>query len=161
MQFEIGTMLFQMVAFTILVLVVSKFALRPMLAVMKKREDHIQSQIDTAEENRAEAEKLLQKQKEMLDQARLEAKEIVDRAKRQKEQEAEEIIKKAKARADQLVKDAASEIEREKINALAALRDEVGLLSIQLTSKLLEKEVQGSEQSKLVDRYLEQVGRVQ
>lgn len=161
MQFEIGTMLFQLVAFIVLTLVIGKFALRPILETMNKRQDHIEAQISTAEENRLEAENLLQKQRESLDQARVEAKEIIERAKRQKEQEAEAIITQAKDRADQLVKDAASEIEREKRKALTALRDEVGLLSIQLTGKLLEKEVAADEQSKLVDRYLEQVGRVQ
>jgi F-type H+-transporting ATPase subunit b len=128
---------------------------------MQKRQDHVQEQLDTAEQNRVEAEKLLEEQKAVLDKARVEAKEIVDRAKRQKEQEAEEIIGQAKNRAQQLVEDAASEIALEKEKALLALRNEVGVLSIQLTSKLLEKEVRDDEQSKLVDRYLEQVGRVQ
>jgi F-type H+-transporting ATPase subunit b len=161
MQFEIGTMLYQLVAFIVLTLLVGKFAVRPILATMQKRQDHIQEQLDTAEQNRVEAEKLLEEQKVVLDKARVEAKEIVDRAKRQKEQEAEEIIGQAKNRAQQLVEDAASEIASEKEKALLALRNEVGVLSIQLTSKLLEKEVRDDEQSKLVDRYLEQVGRVQ
>lgn len=161
MQFEIGTMLFQLAAFAILVALVSKFALRPILDMMKKREDHIKAQIDTAEEKRSEAEKLLEEQKKILEQARSEAKEILERSKRQKEQEAEEIIKQAKIRADQLLKDATLEIQSEKEKALNELRDQIGSLSIHLTSKLLEKEVRESEQAKLVDRYLEQVGRVQ
>ncbi len=161
MQFELGTMLFQLGAFVLLVLLVSKFGSRPIINMMKKRQDHIQQQITSAEESRKEAESLLQQQKEVLEQARLEAKEMIARAKRQKEKEAEEIILQAKIRADQLVKEATREIELEKEKALSQLRDQVGLLSVQLTSKLLEKEVSDVEQTKLVDRYLEQVGRVQ
>lgn len=161
MQFELGTMLFHLAAFFLLVALVSKFAFRPIVAMMKKRQDHIQNQMTTAEGNRLESEKFLQQQKDLLDQARLEAKEMIERAKRQKEREAEEIINQAKIRANQLVEDAAKEIQLEKEQAISQLRDQVGLLSVQLTSKLLEKEVRNAEQSELVDRYLEQVGRVQ
>jgi len=161
MQFELGTMLFQLGAFLLLVLIVSKFGSRPIVEMMKKRQDHIQSQITSAEESRKEAEALLQEQKKLLEQARVEAAEIIARAKRQKEKEAEEIISQAKIRADQLVEEAAKEIELQKEKALNQLRDQVGLLSLQLASKLLEKEVSDSEQEKLVDQYLEQVGRIQ
>lgn len=161
MQFELGTMLFQLGAFLLLVLIVSKIGSRPIIEMMKKRQDHIQSQITSAEESRKKAEALLQEQKELLEQARVEAAEIIARAKRQKEKEAEEIISQAKIRADQLVEEAAKEIELQKEKALNQLRDQVGLLSLQLASKLLEKEVNDSEQAKLVDQYLEQVGRIQ
>lgn len=161
MQFELGTMLFQLGAFIILVLLVSKFASKPIITMMQKRQDHIKNEIKSAEENRKEAEGFLQQQKEILEQTRLEAKEMIERAKRQKEKEAEEIISQARNQAEQLVENAANQINLEKEKALAELRDQVGVLSIRLTSKLLEKEVQVDEQSKLVDRYLEEVGRVQ
>lgn len=161
MQFELGTMLFQLGAFLILALLVSKFGSRPILNMMKKRQDHIENQIVSAEKNRKEAEVLLQQQKELLEQARIEAKEMIERAKRQKEEEAKKIVAQAEKRADQLLEDATKKIEMEKEKALDQLRDQVGLLSLQLASKLLEKEVSNHEQAKLVNRYLEQVGRVQ
>jgi len=161
LTFEIGTMLFQLIAFIVLMLLVSRFALRPMLATMKKRQDHIEGQIQAAEESRKQAEKLLEEQKAALEKARQEAKEMLERAKAQKEREAEEIIKKAQERAERMIQEATTEIQREKEKAIAGLRDEVGTLSVQLASKLLEKELDAKGQSKLVESYLEQVGRVQ
>ena len=161
MEFELGTMLFQLGIFVVLVLLVSKFGSRPILEMMKKREEHIENQIASAEKSREEAEALVQEQKKLLEQARVEANEIITRAKRQKEAEAERIISEAKAQADQLVQEASKKIKLEQEKALKELRDQVGVLSLQLASKLLEKEVNDSEQSKLVDQYLEQVGRVQ
>jgi F-type H+-transporting ATPase subunit b len=161
MQFELGTMLFQLGVFVVLVLLVSKFGSRPILEVMRKREEHIKDQIASAEKSRKEAEALVEEQKKLLEQARTEANEIIQRAKRQKEAEAEQIISEAKVRADQLIDEASKRIQLEQEKALKELRDQVGVLSLQLASKLLEKEVNDSEQSKLVNQYLEQVGRVQ
>ncbi|PTX62513.1 ATP synthase F0 subcomplex B subunit [Melghirimyces profundicolus] len=161
MELSLGTMLFQLVTFIILMLLVSKFALRPMLGVLKQRQDYIDKQISTAEENRKEAEKMAEKQKEALNEARREAKEILERAKAQKDREAEEIIKEARERAERMLQDAKSEIASEKEKALKELRDEVGHLTVLLASKVMEKELDSKDQSKLVDRYLERVGELQ
>jgi F-type H+-transporting ATPase subunit b len=154
-------MLAQLVIFLILMLLVSRFALRPLLATMRTRQDHIDDQIKSAEQHRLEAEKFVEDQKAALQQAREEAKEIVERAKVQKEREAEEIIRLANERAGRLMEEATNEINREKEKALATLRLEVGELSVQLATKLLGQELDQANQSKLVHRYLEQVGRIQ
>jgi F-type H+-transporting ATPase subunit b len=152
-------MLFSLGAFVVLMLLVSKFALRPMLAMMKKREDHIENQIKTAEQNRAEAEKLMKDQMNELTKARKEAREIIEKAKAQKGVEAEEILKAAESRADRIIEDGISEIQREKEKALESLRDEIGTLSVQLASKIIEKEVKEQSHSQLVSEYLQEIGR--
>jgi len=154
-------MLFQVVVLIILIALMARFVMRPLLAMMKERQDYIDQQITTAEENRKEAEKLAAQQEEALKQARQEAKELLERAKAQKEREAEEIIRQAQERAERIINEATSQIALEKEKALADLRDEVGRLSVQLAAKMLEKELDAEEHSKLVGRYLEQVGELQ
>lgn len=161
MKFELGTMLFQLVAFILLMLLVSRFAMRPVVGMMQQRQDHIAKQIETAEKDREKAEKLLDEQKVALQEARIEAKEIIERAKVQKEHEAEEIINEAKERAERMLQEAKLETKREKEKALAELRDQVGLLGVDLAGKLLDQGMNSQAQSKLVGRYLEEVGRVQ
>jgi F-type H+-transporting ATPase subunit b len=161
LTFSWGTMLSQLVMFLLLMMLVSRFALRPLLATMRQRQDHIDGQIRSAENHEAEAEKMIEEQKEALQVARVEAKEIIERAKVQKERDAEEIIRQANERADRLIHEATNEINREKEKALLALRQEVGELSVQLASKVIGQELDQSLQSKLVHRYLEQVGRMQ
>jgi F-type H+-transporting ATPase subunit b len=156
-----GTILAQLVIFILLMLLVSRFALRPLLATIRQREDYIDHQISSAEKSREEAEKWVMEQKEALVQARQFAKEIVERAKMQKEHEADEIIKRAQSDAERLLQEATTEIEREREKAIASLRDEVGALTVQLATKVLAEKLDIHEQSKLVDRYLQQVGRWQ
>ncbi|SDW41319.1 ATP synthase F0 subcomplex B subunit [Marininema mesophilum] len=161
LKIELGNIIAQLVIVIVLMLLVSKFALKPMLNTMRARQDHIDEQISSAENNRKEAEKLLAEQREALEVARVEAKEIIERSKVQKDREAAEIIREAEDRASRMVKDASLEINREKEKALAELRDEVGRLSILLASKVMEEEMDESQQAKLVDRYLERVGELQ
>jgi F-type H+-transporting ATPase subunit b len=161
LQLHWGTMLFQVAVVIILIALMARFVVRPLLAMMKERQDYIDQQIATAEENRKEAEKLAAKQQEELKKARQEAKELLERAKAQKEREAEEIIRQAQERAERMINEATAQITREKEKALADLRDEVGRLSVLLAAKVLEKELDAEEQSKLVGRYLEQVGELQ
>lgn len=83
MVIEWGTALYQLLAFAVLLLILSKFALKPLLGVMQKRQDMINEQIDSAEQNRKEAEKLLAEQREEMQKARVEARELIENAKKQ------------------------------------------------------------------------------
>lgn len=161
MELNLGTMLFQVGAVLVLMFLLKRYALGPVMKVMNERSEHIEQQITTAEQNRAEAEKLAAEQKAALDQARNEAKELLERAKVQKEREAEEIIRDARERAERMINEAKSEIASEKDKAIKDLRDEVGTLSVLLASKLIEKEMKAKDQSALVKQYLNQVGELQ
>ncbi|EGK10731.1 MULTISPECIES: F0F1 ATP synthase subunit B [Thermoactinomycetaceae] len=154
-------MLFQVVAILILMFLLKRYALGPVMKVMNERSEHIEQQITTAEQNRAEAEKLVAEQKEALSQARQEAKDLLERARAQKEREAEEIIRDARERAERMISEAKSEIVSEKEQAIQELRDEVGTLSVMLASKMIEKEIKAKDQSALVKKYLNQVGELQ
>ncbi len=158
LEFHFGTILFQLIVVIILILIVGKMGMRPMLDVMRKRQDHIENEITTAEANRQEAAQLLEQQKAELNNVRQEAQEIIERAKKQSEGEAQEIISLSKERADRLIEDARAEISLERDKAVAALRDEVAHLSVLLATKVLEKEVDAKSHEKEINQFLQQVG---
>jgi len=159
--FTWGTMLAQLVIIAVLIYIVSRYAVKPVTGMIKKREEYITEQITSAENSRKEAEQMLAQQKAELDKARQEAKDLIERAKIQKDKEAEKIIMEAKEQSERMIQEAKLEIQREREKAVAALRNEVGALTVQLASKLLEEKLDEKGQSKLVDRYFEQVGRLQ
>jgi len=161
LSLHLGTMLFQVVAVLILMLLLKRYALGPIMNVMNERQEYIEKQISSAEESRKEAEKMVSEQKEALARSRQEAKELLERARAQKEREAEEIIRDARERADRMISEARSEIASEKEKAIKELRDQVGVLSVSLASKVMEKELDPKDQAKLVDQYLDQVGELQ
>ncbi len=157
-RIEWGTMLFQIVILLVLLWIVAKFAIGPAMKVLEKRQQQIENQISTAEKNRAEAETLLKEQKQALQQAREEAHQIIERAKKQSELEAKEILEAAQKRSERMLEEARAEITREKDKAVAELRDQVASLSVMLAAKVIEKELDQSQQQEVIDQFMEQVG---
>lgn len=157
-SFEAGTMLFQLIVFLILIFLVMKFALNPAMSVMEKRRQQIANEIETAERNRREAEALLAEQRRLLDEARLEAKAIIDRMTKQANDEAARIVAEAKATADRMKAEASAELAREVEKAKAELRDQMAGLSVMLASKIIEKELDEAAQKASIEQFLKQVG---
>ena len=84
-----GTLLFQFVNFFILVAILAKFAYKPILKVLEDRRNKIATDISSAEEARATAEKLKADYEAQLQKAHMEAQAIVDKAVKQADKEAQ------------------------------------------------------------------------
>ncbi|KZM53294.1 ATP synthase F0 subcomplex B subunit [Aeribacillus composti] len=156
--FAAGDMLVQLVVFLILLALLKKYAFGPLMGIMKQREEFIANEINAAEEKHAEAKKLAEEQRELLKQARIEAQELVENAKKLGEQQKEDIIQAARAEAERLKEAAKKEIEHEKEQAVAELRNQVASLSVLIASKVIEKELNEAEQEKLINDYIKEVG---
>jgi F-type H+-transporting ATPase subunit b len=155
---EWGTLLTQVIVFLVLLLAVRKFAMGPIVAVMEKRRQYVENEISTAERSRKEAEALLAEQRRVLDEARLEAKSIIDRASKQASDEAAKIVAEAQAAAERMKADASAELAREVAKAKAELQEQMTGLSVLLASKIIEKELDEAAQKAAVDKFLAQVG---
>ncbi|ERN51919.1 MULTISPECIES: F0F1 ATP synthase subunit B [Alkalihalophilus] len=153
-----GSALYQLIAFSTLLFLVSKFALKPLMGIMEKREQIINDQIDSAEKNRKEAEAFIAEQRAELERARTEANGIIQNAKKLSEQQGQDIVKAARDDAERIKESAVAEIQREKEQAVAALREQVAGLSVLIATKVIEKELNEAEQEKLVQEYLKEVG---
>ncbi|SDB86571.1 F0F1 ATP synthase subunit B [Shouchella lonarensis] len=160
MPFDIawGTIVYQLVGFLVLIALLNKFALKPMLGIMQNRQDMINEQMDSAKRNQEEAEKLVAAQQEELKKARVEARELIENAKKAGEQQGKQMVEEARAEAARIHAQALAEIQNEKEQAVAALRAQVSSLSVLIASKVIEKELDAKEQDKLVQTYLKQVG---
>jgi F-type H+-transporting ATPase subunit b len=158
LHFVWSTFVTQIVAFLILYVLLQKFAFGPLFGIMEKRRQHVQEQLQTSERNRIESEKLLEEQKQALQQARKEAHEIIEQARTTASRQAEEVLQQAKAEASRLKEEALRDIENEKNKAVAALRSQVSAMSVLIASKIIEKQVDEASNKELIDHYLKEVG---
>lgn len=154
----IGDMLTQLFFFIVLLVLLRIFAWGPIMGVMQKRENHIASEIETAEKNRLEAEQSSREAAEELKKTRQEAQSIIEDAKRAGQDQEQQIINTAREAAERMKVSAQQDIEREKEKAIAALQDQVASLSIQIASKVIEKEINAADQNKLINDYIKEVG---
>jgi F-type H+-transporting ATPase subunit b len=135
-----------------------KFAWGPLMGVMKKREEHVANEIDSAENARKEAEALLAQHQQLMKDARLESQTFIESAKKQGEVQKEEIITAARTEAERLKESARLEIQQERENAVQALREQVASLSVLIASKVIEKELNEKDQEKLIQEYIKKAG---
>lgn len=153
-----GDILFQLIMFIILLALLKKFAWGPLMGIMKQREDHIASEIEAAEKSRMEAGKILEEQRSLLKEARSDAQNLIENAKKQGDLQREEIIVTARAEGDRIKEAAKLEIEQQKEKAVAAIREQVASLSVLIASKVIEKELSAADQEKLINDYIQEAG---
>ncbi|MEK8131684.1 F0F1 ATP synthase subunit B [Paenibacillus filicis] len=152
---------FAIVAFAALYFLLNKYAFGPLLGVMEERRKLIAGQIESAEKNRLEADRLLAEQQKALQDVRGEAREIIELAKASSKKQSESIIEQAKEEAARLKDGALRDIEDEKNKAISALRSQVSAMSVMIASKIIEKQVDEKSQSQLVEQYLKEAGSKQ
>ncbi|WP_409290689.1 F0F1 ATP synthase subunit B [Peribacillus sp. SCS-37] len=158
LHFNGGDILFQLVIFIILLALIKKFAFGPLMGIMKERESHIASEIEAAERSRADAQKALEEQRELIKQSRTEATQLIENARKQGDAQREEIIAAARAESERIKESAKVEIEHEKQQAIAALREQVASLSVMIASKVIERELSEADQQKLINEYISGAG---
>ncbi|WNF37284.1 F0F1 ATP synthase subunit B [Bacillaceae bacterium IKA-2] len=149
---------YQLAVFSILLVLLRKFAFGPIMDMMHKREEHVANQITSAEKNREEAEKYLVQQREEIKNARVEAQSIIANAKKLSEQHSEEMVKSTKLAAERMKETALAEIYREKELAVSALREQVASLSVLIATKVIERELDEAAQAKFIETTLKEVG---
>ncbi|CUB43179.1 MULTISPECIES: F0F1 ATP synthase subunit B [Bacillus] len=158
LSFNGGDILFQLLAMLVLLALLKKFALGPLLNIMKQREDHIAGEITSAEERNKEAQKLIEEQRVLLKEAKQESQLLIENAKKLGEKQKEDIIQAARAESERLKEAARTEIVKEKEQAVSALREQVASLSVLIASKVIEKELDEQAQEQLIQDYLKEVG---
>lgn len=153
-----GDILFQLAMFIILLALLKKFAWGPLMGIMTTREEHVASEINAAENSRLEAKKILEEQRSLLKEARIEAQGLIEGAKKQGEVQREEIVKVARTEAERMKEGAKLEIEQQKEKAVSAIREQVAHLSVLIASKVIEKELTEADQDELINDYFHKAG---
>ncbi len=143
-------LLFQVVAFLILVFVLSKWVFPPLMKAVDARQEAIEAGAKAAEEAEKKAVEAEEQVKKALKEARDEAKEIVATAKDEATAMVADSEAKAKTRADKIVKDAHDQLEKDVIAARKALHNDTVELVALATEKVVGKTVTESVDKKII-----------
>lgn len=149
-----GLSVWTLVVFGVLVFLLGKFAWGPILGAVEAREKGIQQALDEAAARNAEASRILGEHKEQLADARRQASELIADGKAAGEELRKEIEEKARAEAQSIVERARAEIERERDQAIEALRKEAVELALAAASRLMQERLDQTKDRELVERYL-------
>lgn len=154
---NVGNAIWTLAIFVIVVIVLGKFAWGPVLGLLKEREEFIHRSLSDAKRDRDEAEARLKEYAAKLQSAQREAFAIVEEARRDAERLREELRDRAKAESDTIIKNAERQVQLETTRAVQLIRREAAELSVQIASKLLQRNITKEDNEQLITDALKQM----
>jgi F-type H+-transporting ATPase subunit b len=155
---EVGLVVFQTIAFLLLLFILSKFAWKPVLAAIKERENSIDDALNKAELAKQEMTRLTSQNEELMKQARADRDEILKEAKLLKDNIVNEAKTQAQVEGAKLIEKARIEIENQKKAAVAELKGQVSALSLDIAERVLRNQLDDkAKQQDLVSSLLKDV----
>jgi F-type H+-transporting ATPase subunit b len=151
-----GLLLWTLLAFGIVFFILKKFAWKPILTSLKERETGIADSIATAERVRAEMAQLKSENEALLAKAREERAQILKEARDIKDKMISDAKEQAKVEANKIISEANAAIQQQKMAALTDVKNQVGLLVVDVAEKVLRRELQNKGDQEIFIRQLAQ-----
>ena len=153
----IGLIFWTTVVFTLLVLLLKKFAWKPILSAVDERNQSIKNSLAQAEKARNEMSELTANNEKIIAQAKVDRDVILKEARDMKNEIISEAKDKASKEAEKLVSTAKELIVNEKMKAITELKNHVADLSIEMAEKILSSELSDvAKQKELVKKALKE-----
>ena len=156
---NIWAFLVQLLAFIVLIIVVTKFAYKPVRKYLDKRSQILNDERKEAEELKQKAKENFYESEKKLAEVRDNASKIIDEAIEKGKSERETILKEANLEAQKVKANAYKTIEEEKSKAQKEIKEDIVDVAFSMTSKLLEREVNTKDNEKLVDDFVKDLKR--
>jgi len=142
---EIGLLLWTLLAFLIVFLILRAKAWPAIIKGLRERENSITDSLATAERVKAEMAQLQSENEALLAKAREERAQLLKDARETKDRIISEAKNQAKAEANKIVIEAQAAINAQKMAALTDVKNQVGKLVIEVSQKILRKELATQE----------------
>lgn len=138
---HLGLIVWTLLAFLIVFFILKKFAWKPIIKGLNDRETSIADAIATAEKVKLEMAQLKNDNEALLATAREERGAMLKEAKEMKDRIINDAKTEAKAQAAKIVADAQASINQQKMAAIVDLKNQVGKLVVEVSEKVLRKEL--------------------
>jgi F-type H+-transporting ATPase subunit b len=155
---DFGLIFWMVISFSIILILLKKFAWKPILGMIKEREESIENALASAERAKEEMKALQSSNEKILAEARSERDHMLKEAREIREQMIAEAKGLAAKEGERMLKSARENIQNEKMAAITDLKNQVASLSIEIAEKILKSELSSDEKQKsLVNTLLKDV----
>jgi len=151
---DIGLVFWNTIAFLILLVVLGKFAWKPMLKAIAERESGIEEALLRANKMKAEIAAMQNENEALLAKAREERAGMIKDAKDTADKMVSEAKDKAKQEYERIISDAQLAITQQKNAALTEVKNQVGSLVVEVAEKILRKELSNKAEQ---ESYIKQI----
>jgi len=154
----IGMIFWTSVIFMALLLLLRKYAWKPIMEAVHKREDDIEKALSSAEKAREDMKTLKFNNEALLKEAKNQKDIILKEAREMKDAIIEEAKENANITGNRIVEEAKERIHFEKMAAITELKNQIALLSIEIAEKVLKEELaQKEKQQKIIEEWIDNI----
>ena len=154
-----GIFLWTIVTFLIVLLILKVKAWGPLVEALENREKQVEDSLKAAEKAIEEAEKVSGDYEQSIKDAQIKSQKIISDSKKAAEKVKAEIEKMASEKAESIIENAKEKINSEKDNAIKDIRDIAIDLSIDIASKVIEKNIDSEENKRLIEEAMNNIGK--
>jgi F-type H+-transporting ATPase subunit b len=157
--FNTSLIFWTIVSFFLLLFLLIRYVFPPIRDQIRRRQAEIERAIDEAQKTRAEARELLAEYRRQIDEARGEARQILDQARKQGEAQRERTKREAREEGDRIIQRAREEIERERDSALREVRREVADMVLMTSERVIGRGLDRDGHERLISEALDSLER--
>jgi F-type H+-transporting ATPase subunit b len=144
----IGLMFWTIVIFILLLVILKKFAWKPILKAVDDRNSSIEDALSAAEKAKEEMAELSSNNEKILSEARIERDAIIKEAREIKEKTIADAKAVASDEAEKIIVSAKEQINNEKMKAMTELKNQVADIAINMAEKIIQSELKDTEKQK-------------
>jgi len=157
MGLELGQIVTHIIGFVIAVIVLKKFAWKPLLSLLEERRSKIKSEFDDIEQERKKTEKLYSDYQVKLKEIDSLARAKIQEASREGQNLANEIKENARREAKQIVARTREEIQRDLDKAKVQLRDDVVNMTLQIAERMIQEKLDQKKDRQLIAQLVDEM----
>tara|TARA_A100001011_G_scaffold247228_1_gene255473 strand:+ start:6776 stop:7276 length:501 start_codon:yes stop_codon:yes gene_type:complete len=157
-EFSFGLFFWQLLIFVGLILILKKFAWKPILDTLNERENSIKESLESAQKAKDEFSKIKADNEKILSSAKKERDFIISDAKKTGREIIEDSKNVAKLESEKIIENARESIIQEKDLILKDLKSQVVDISVEIASKILQKELnEKQKQDDYTEKLIDQI----
>lgn len=157
LKFEPGLMIWTVLTFLLTFVALRLIAWKPLLGALDERERRIKDSLEKADRTRLEAERAMAEDKARSEEALRRSEELIAAAKQEAEQVRARVVEEARAESKKIVEQGLRRVEAEQRAASESIRRETAEIAVRAAERILEKNLDGPEQRRLVEDFLNEL----
>jgi len=153
----IGLLFWMLLSFSLVLIILKKFAWKPILGALKDRQNSIEQALQAADRAKEQMVKLQSDNERILAEARLERDKLIKEAREMKDQIINDARLKAGEEGNKMIEAARQAIQNERTAVVEQIRQMVANLSVDIAQKLLLRQLEDDKsQKELIEKVLNQ-----
>jgi F-type H+-transporting ATPase subunit b len=152
------SLLIQLGASAIMILLLAKFLIKPIRKMLNARQEYVMSNLNSAAKAKADAERLNAEADARLKELNSKSSEMLEEAKMNAQKVSDQMILDAENEVKEKRATALKQIEQDKMNAREEIKKEIISVALEASSKVIGREVSSKDNERYVKDFIKEVG---